>query len=1016
MDGLLPLPLPSRVGPYRIERRLGSGGMGTVYLGRDQENGAAAAVKLIRIEHASNPVLRLRLSREVAAARRVPRFCTAPVLGANLDTEQPWVATEYIDGPTLDTALLEGGRLTGTTLDAFAVGVAVALRAIHRHGVVHRDLKPSNILLSRYGPRVIDFGIAQLDDVGTRLTRTGAIVGTPAYMAPEQLRSEPVTAAADVFAWASVVAFAATGRPPFGTGDVPLRSILHEPPDLGDLSGPLRELVTTAFAKDPAARPSAAELVELLAGIAPDTTTQVLATAAAAPAAPADPPAGPLAGRPRVRRRLATAAAAATVLAVVLAAGVVALLADGDATAAQQAEIESRQLAAQAREAEPVDPRRSMELALAAWAAAPTPEARGALLSAYTHPYHGRLGTEPGGQSVAVSPDGTLVAVGYPDGTVQLWDVATRQPVREPLVAHGEAVYRVAFSPDGALLATSSLEADEDGWPDGIRVWDVATGQLRQSLPGVSPVVWLPDGSSLVSLTLRPDGSTWLIAVWDAETGRELATIPTGGLTVSLAVSPDGAWVAGGRDDGTAAVWRLDGGGLVAEVAGHPEDSSVSVAFTAAGELATVGVDGVVQVWPLPAADQPRVLDDGENRTIGPLIATTDGFLMAAGAGNPIQWWEPQLGWQGGLLQGFEGTPLDIAVSADGTLLAATGLDGITTLWRRATFFLPHPDGLFDVAYSPAGDRLATAGMDGTVRVWDTATNTLTDTIAHDGETRSVAYAPDGTLASTSLDGTIRLHHPGGGRPTELTIADGLEAHDAAFSPDGNLLAVTATDPSEADSRWQIYVWETGRPVFRGLIDVGTAFPTALAFTPDGSRLLAPTYTSVDLSGQAPAHSELRSWHTTDLSEVDTVALGEQQVVSLAVSPDGRTLAVAGTDREVELRGLADYQPIRTIARHPSTVRQAVFSPDGQTLATITTDDYLVRLWDVATGEPVATLAGHGDTPNGIAYSPDGRTLASASPDGFVALWTIDPDHAVTRICEALGDPGSPLCTSADGD
>jgi hypothetical protein len=279
-----------RVGPYRVLRRLGAGGMGVVYLGHDDAAGVAAAVKVIRPEYATDPRFRARLRHEVAAARRVPRFCTAPVLAADLDADPPWVATEYIDAPTLDAALLEHGRLRGAGLETFAAGVAVALREIHRHGVIHRDLKPSNILLSPLGPRVIDFGIARLEDSYTQLTRTGGVVGTPAYMAPEQLRGEPPTAAVDVFAWASVVAYAATGRPPFGTGTGVTHAIVYGEPDLGDLHQPLRDLVSAAFHKHPTARPTATDLVARLAQAVPAATHRVLAGATVLPAEPAAPP------------------------------------------------------------------------------------------------------------------------------------------------------------------------------------------------------------------------------------------------------------------------------------------------------------------------------------------------------------------------------------------------------------------------------------------------------------------------------------------------------------------------------------------------------------------------------------------------------------------------------------------------------------------------------------------------------------------------------------------------------
>ncbi|HEX6676972.1 MAG TPA: serine/threonine-protein kinase, partial [Actinomycetes bacterium] len=206
--------------------------------------------------------------REVQAAQRVARFCTAQVIEAELGGEAPYLVTEYVPGPTLKEAVAEGGPLPASSLEGLAVGMAAALSAIHAAGVVHRDLKPSNVLLSQVGPRVIDFGIARARDVTTSLTRAGQRMGTPAFMAPEQFTGRPVSAAADVFAWGSVVAFAGTGRPPFGGG--PLEAvayrIVHDGADLGDLDDSLRELVEAATGKDPERRPSAQELLLRLLG------------------------------------------------------------------------------------------------------------------------------------------------------------------------------------------------------------------------------------------------------------------------------------------------------------------------------------------------------------------------------------------------------------------------------------------------------------------------------------------------------------------------------------------------------------------------------------------------------------------------------------------------------------------------------------------------------------------------------------------------------------------------------
>ncbi|WP_067461528.1 protein kinase domain-containing protein [Actinomadura macra] len=260
----MPTDMPGQIGPYRVVDRLGEGGMGTVYVGLDA-SGRKVAIKVIRREYAADRQYRARFEAEVAAAQRVRPFCTAPVLDADPGAEPPYLVTEFVNGPSLDDAVAKDGALRGADLEAVAVGIATALTAIHDAGVVHRDLKPSNVLLSTFGPRVIDFGIARSLD-GTRLTATGGIVGTPAFMAPEQLHGLGATPASDVFAWGATVAFAARGGPCFGGDSIP--AIIHQivscDPDLGGLSGTLLEAVRGALAKDPAARPSAQALLDRL--------------------------------------------------------------------------------------------------------------------------------------------------------------------------------------------------------------------------------------------------------------------------------------------------------------------------------------------------------------------------------------------------------------------------------------------------------------------------------------------------------------------------------------------------------------------------------------------------------------------------------------------------------------------------------------------------------------------------------------------------------------------------------
>jgi eukaryotic-like serine/threonine-protein kinase len=291
---------PAEIGGYRLRARLGSGGMGRVYLA-ETPAGRPVAVKVVRPELSDDQGFRARFRHEIQAARSVHGLYTAQVLDADPAATPPWLVTAYVPGPSLEQAVTERGPMPEAAAFRLIAGVAEALQAIHAAGVVHRDLKPSNVVLGPDGPRVIDFGIARALE-SAALTRTGIMVGTPQFMAPEQILDRPVTPALDVFALGGLAAYAASGRAPFGANHPAAVSyrVLHEPPDLAGCPPALQNLTGWCLAKDPAARPSPSQVIEFCVARTAVTAAPVPFPAVPAPGGrpgtaeyPGPPSAGP---------------------------------------------------------------------------------------------------------------------------------------------------------------------------------------------------------------------------------------------------------------------------------------------------------------------------------------------------------------------------------------------------------------------------------------------------------------------------------------------------------------------------------------------------------------------------------------------------------------------------------------------------------------------------------------------------------------------------------------------------
>ena len=262
---------PRMIGEFRLHSRLGAGGMGQVYLGFSPA-GRAVAIKVIHSQFAADPEFLRRFSHEVTAARAVGGMYTAPVVDSSVTDSSPWLATAYVPGPSLAAVVGRYGALPESAVWRLAAGLAEALRAVHAAGVIHRDLKPANVLLADDGPHVIDFGISRPFH-GTQLTSAGMVIGTPGYMSPEQAKTGPAGPESDIFSLGCVLAYAATGTPPF-QADNPasvLYRIVSTEPDLSAIPPRLRQVVEACLKKDPAQRPGPAQVIGMINALGPET-------------------------------------------------------------------------------------------------------------------------------------------------------------------------------------------------------------------------------------------------------------------------------------------------------------------------------------------------------------------------------------------------------------------------------------------------------------------------------------------------------------------------------------------------------------------------------------------------------------------------------------------------------------------------------------------------------------------------------------------------------------------------
>jgi WD40 repeat protein/serine/threonine protein kinase len=972
---------------YEIIGVLGHGGMGVVYQAWQVKLRRVVALKMLANQGPGADLARFRIEAEASARLQHPNIVQVHEVGE--DNGRPYLTMEYVAGSNLAQTLKN--TPLPVRLAAQWVGVlAQALSHAHARGIIHRDLKPANILLQfaehpahhadatialapgeaeikglrEAVPKITDFGLAKLTVGGSDQTRSGAVLGTPSYMAPEQAggKTREVGKAADIYGLGAILYELLTGRAPFRgetVTDTLQQVLLDEPVPPRRLQAKVpRDLETICLKcleKDPRRRyDSAAALAEdvrrFLAG-------------------------EPILARPTSRWQLAWKWArrkpAAAALMVVSLAALTGLLAGGlwyqgrlqqslfdigrerdEADRARaQTERERREAEEQRDEARQNLYLANIPLAQRAWEAARVQRVQELLaavspqtgaakdLRGFEWHYlrqlcHANLLTLSGHTgpvtAVAYRPDGRQLVSAGADGTMRVWQAATGQQIGLMKDGRGRQVTAACYSPDGACLASGSADHK-------VNLWNAGSGQMLRTFDGhtgwIYQVAFSSDGRRLA--TASADKT---IRIWDVSTGQELDTLQGhSAQTTGVCFSPDD---------------KL---------------------------LASAGADRQIRLWDLANRQPPRVLE-GHLGWVYTVRFSPDGKTLASSSfDNSVRLWDIASGQTRLQLLGHTGQVRDVVFSPDGQRLASASFDQTVRLWDAGTgkqlaCFKGHTDKVHGVCFHPDGARLASAGDDGTVRIWDVnKTQDFATAQRHDsGPVPVLAFSADGKwLASGGADKLVRLWDVAAAREMEALKGHAGAIFSLAFTANGRKLASGGSDRT-------IRMWDIAGRRDVALFKGHSARVTALALNSDDTVLASASWDGT-----------VRTWSVANGKELLNLRSHAGRVLAVAFSPDVKLLASGGDDKKVRLWDAASGRKLRTLEGHTGWVYGVAFSPDGRWLGSAG-EDGAIKLWDAASGQLHANLEGHAGRVNRITFCGDGSRLASCGFfDNTLKVWHV---------------------------